>query len=72
MSSWLCLSKQIPATPEWRDLKKLYQKAVIHYHPDKVDVEQHGKKWKVLSEEITKLLTRHYEFYKDCEPDPAE
>ncbi|KAL8559222.1 hypothetical protein ACOMHN_040346 [Nucella lapillus] len=46
------------------ELKKLYQKAVIHYHPDKVDVEEHGKTWKVLSEEITKLLTSTYETLK--------
>ncbi|KAK3084872.1 hypothetical protein FSP39_020577 [Pinctada imbricata] len=44
--------------------KKLLQKAVIHYHPDKVDTEKHGKVWKVLSEEITKILTRRYERMK--------
>lgn len=45
-------------------LKKILQKAVIHYHPDKVDMEKHGKVWKVLSEEITKRLTRRYECMK--------
>ena len=40
------------------------QKAVIHYHPDKVDVKEHGMKWKVLCEEIEKILTRKYESYK--------
>ena len=45
-------------------LKKLFQKAVINYHPDKQDVERFGMKWKVLSEEITKLLTNFYEVYK--------
>ena len=44
--------------------KKLLQKGVCHYHPDKVDTEKHGKTWKVLSEEITKILTRRYECYK--------
>lgn len=45
-------------------LKKILQKAVVHYHPDKVDTEKHGKVWKVLSEEITKRLTRRYERMK--------
>ncbi|XP_061188601.1 uncharacterized protein LOC133196757 [Saccostrea echinata] len=45
-------------------LKKTLQKAIIHYHPDKVDMEKHGKVWKVLSEEITKRLTRRYEAMK--------
>ena len=49
---------------EHRKLKSLLQKAVIAYHPDKVDEEKHGKKWKVLSEEITKLITQHYETMK--------
>lgn len=48
-------------------LKKLFQKAVISYHPDKQNVEKFGMKWKVLSEEITKLLTNFYEVYK-CPP----
>ena len=42
----------------------MLQKAVIHYHPDKVDVEEHGMKWKVLVEEIEKVLTRKYESCK--------
>lgn len=45
-------------------LKKLFQKAVISYHPDKQDVKKFGMKWKVLSEEITKMLTNFYEVYK--------
>ncbi|KAL8559224.1 hypothetical protein ACOMHN_040348 [Nucella lapillus] len=57
-------SAEVPDPPEWGQLKKLYQKAVIHYHPDKVDVEEHGKTWKVLSGEITKLLTSNYEGIK--------
>ncbi|XP_067650439.1 uncharacterized protein [Haliotis asinina] len=50
--------------PTYTMLKKLYQKAITHYHPDKADVERDGKKWKVLSEEITKYLTQHYENMK--------
>ncbi|PVD22212.1 hypothetical protein C0Q70_18018 [Pomacea canaliculata] len=46
-------------------LKKLYLKAVVHYHPDKVDEEKDGAKWKVLCEEITKLLSQQYQKYKD-------
>lgn len=54
----------VPKDPEIIEWKKLYCKAIVHYHPDKVDVEKHGLKWKVLSEEITKLLTQHYERLK--------
>lgn len=46
------------------DLKKILQRAVVHYHPDRVDVEKYGMKRKVLSEEITKYLTLRYEFFK--------
>ena len=45
-------------------LKKLLQKAIVHYHPDRIDVEKFGKKRKVLGEEITKYLTRRYESLK--------
>jgi hypothetical protein len=45
-------------------LKRLYQKAVVHYHSDKIDEKIHGINWKVMSEEICKLLTANYEFLK--------
>ncbi|XP_070196958.1 uncharacterized protein [Littorina saxatilis] len=57
---------EVSPTPEQSKLKRLYQKAVIHYHPDKIQVDEHGSKWKVLTEEITKLLNGHYEFFKGC------
>ena len=44
-----------------KDYKKLLVKALSVYHPDKVDENVHGMKWKVLCEEITKMLTNHYE-----------
>lgn len=44
-----------------KDYKKLLVKTLSVYHPDKVDEKQHGMKWKVLCEEITKMLTFHYE-----------
>lgn len=44
--------------------KKLLIKALSVYHPDKVDEGIYGKKWKVLCEEITKMLTFHYESTK--------
>lgn len=44
-----------------KDYKKLLIKALSVYHPDKVDEKVHGMKWKVLCEEITKMLTNHYE-----------
>ncbi|XP_018006728.1 uncharacterized protein LOC108664614 [Hyalella azteca] len=46
------------------DLKKLFLKACIHYHPDKQDVEKHGLPWKYFSAEITKVLTNVYETFK--------
>ncbi|KAK7108007.1 uncharacterized protein [Littorina saxatilis] len=56
--------EELPDWVEVQDLKKLFLKAVVHYHPDKVQEEEHGAKWKVLTEEITKLLTAHYECLK--------
>jgi len=47
--------------------KRALLTAIQHYHPDKQDEEQHGKKWAVLCEEITKLLTDHYGRYKCCD-----
>ncbi|KAK6169075.1 hypothetical protein SNE40_020196 [Patella caerulea] len=58
---------EIPKQPEINDLKKLYQRAVVHYHPDKIDVSVHGMEWKVMSEEIVKVLTSHYEYFKQCD-----
>ena len=49
------------ANSEW---KPLYKNAVIHYHPDKVNVEADGKRWKVLCEEIFKMLSSSYEMMK--------
>lgn len=37
--------------------KKTLQKAIVHYHPDRVNADKHGKTWKVLSEDMTKCLT---------------
>jgi len=45
-------------------MKKTLLRALLHYHPDKQDKEQHGKKWVVLCEEVTKLLNGRYESYK--------
>lgn len=41
-------------------LKTVIKKALLHYHPDKQDLEVHGLKWIVLSEEITILLNYHF------------
>ena len=41
-------------------MKKKLKMALLHYHPDKQDVEDHGLKWVVLTEEITLLLTYHF------------
>ena len=44
--------------------KKEYQKLLFLYHPDKVDVGQHGMKHHVLCEEITKALSSRYQGIK--------
>ncbi|XP_068734304.1 uncharacterized protein [Montipora capricornis] len=44
-----------------KEYKKLLVKALAVFHPDKVDDKEHGMKWKVLSEEITKMITNYYE-----------
>ena len=43
---------------------KALQKAIIHFHPDRVKEAEHGLKAKVLNEEITKHLTNRYEQVK--------
>eukprot|EP00899_Mesostigma_viride_P004900 jgi/Mesvir1/14410/Mv09796-RA.1 len=43
-------------------LKSQYQKAIVHYHPDKN--KGHGELWHVLAEEITKMLSVTYERLK--------
>lgn len=45
-------------------IRARYKIALLHYHPDKQDPEEHGLKWIVLSEEITVLLTYHFERMK--------
>ena len=41
--------------------KKLLQKLIIHWHPDKVSKEsEEDKKWYIVCEEITKKLTAKY------------
>ena len=44
-----------------KEYKKFLLKALAVFHPDKVDDKEHGMKWKVLSEEITKMITNYYE-----------
>lgn len=46
------------------NMKKALCKAIQHYHPDRINVKDHGIKWKVLCEEITKRLTNKYECWK--------
>jgi len=45
-----------------KQIKKLLIKFLSDYHPDKN--RDHGKKWEILCEEITKVVTRRYEGYK--------
>ncbi|XP_021352477.1 uncharacterized protein LOC110449746 [Mizuhopecten yessoensis] len=45
--------------------KKLYQKAVVNYHPDRANVEENGVQWKVMTEEITKRFNCRYNRMKN-------
>eukprot|EP00117_Sycon_ciliatum_P049835 scpid58836/ scgid35275/ len=45
-------------------LKSTFRKALVHYHPDKVDREEDGMKWYTLCTEICKVLSRIYETLK--------
>ena len=45
-------------------LKKLLTKAIVDYHPDKIDTRAHGMEYKVWCEEIVKNLTRKYDMMK--------
>lgn len=45
-------------------LRKTIVTSLALYHPDKQDVETHGMKWKVLSEEIYKRLSSHFQDFK--------
>ena len=38
--------------------------AILHYHPDKQNKEEHGREWFVLCEEISKLLTNRFNHLK--------
>ena len=46
-------------------MKTKLKMALLHFHPDKQDVEVHGLKWVVLTEEITILLTYHFANFKN-------
>ena len=44
--------------------QKLLLKFLSDYHPDRNGDKDFGKKWQVLAEEITKMVTQFYEFTK--------
>ncbi|XP_074641672.1 uncharacterized protein LOC141899326 [Tubulanus polymorphus] len=56
----------LPSGENWdmSTSKKAITKALIHYHPDKIDMEKFGIKWKVICEEITKVLNNRFTCYK--------
>ncbi|XP_071949479.1 uncharacterized protein [Antedon mediterranea] len=54
------LPKQDPSKMEQSQIKKLLQKAIVHYHPDRNSKEKHGIEWYVLCEEISKVFTDKY------------
>ena len=41
-------------------IKKAYIKLSTFYHPDKIDNEMNGEKYKVFCEEISKLVNSRY------------
>ncbi|OWF35133.1 uncharacterized protein LOC110443314 [Mizuhopecten yessoensis] len=49
---------------DYSQKKEYYKQAVVNYHPDRADVEKYGKIWKILTEEITKILTNRYQRMK--------
>lgn len=57
--------KQISKAPS-DGLKKLLAKAIVFYHPDKINADVHGMEYKVWCEEIVKNLTAKYEMMKGC------
>jgi hypothetical protein len=42
-------------------IKSRFKAVFLNYHPDKQDLEKDGLKWMVMSQEITVLLTHHFE-----------
>ena len=46
-----------------KKLKMFLLKVIQDYHPDKVN-EEHGEKWKTISEDIVKRVTKYYENLK--------
>jgi len=46
-----------------KKLKMILLKVIQDYHPDKVN-EEHGEKWKTVSEDIVKRVTKYYENLK--------
>ena len=59
-----CTLESTGLLTEQCNMKKVLLKAIQHYHPDKQDEEAHGRKWKILCEEITKRLNKYYETWK--------
>ncbi|XP_060065099.1 uncharacterized protein LOC132545430 [Ylistrum balloti] len=58
----------MPSDPSEIDLakkKKWYQQAVVNYHPDRANEKENGLQWKVLTEEITKIINCRYNRQKD-------
>ena len=45
-----------------KSTKKQYKSASIHYHPDRQ--KEHGEKWVVICEEISKYVNQRYDCFK--------
>ena len=45
--------------PDWKK-KRAYYMLCSYYHPDKIDASQHGMKYKVLCEEISKRVNERF------------
>lgn len=47
-----------------KEYKKLFVKVLVVFYFDKVNDKEYGMKWKVLSEEIIKMIINYYENIK--------
>ena len=52
---------KMPAVSQtFEKIKKAYIKLTTYYHPDHIDIDVHGEKYKVLCEEVAKRISARY------------
>jgi len=63
-ADWKHLEEEVRTSQDHsRERKKVFQKLVTSYHPDRVDKEKFDDKYHVLCEEICKELTKRYNLH---------